>query len=68
MREIDPERKHFDLIAFDGDANVQKAGMLINQYFPSCFVIVGLEHTVSLLCGKVCTLTLVKVFADLQKM
>ena len=60
MREIDPKRKHFDLIAFDGAANVQKAGMLINQYFPRYSVIVGLEHIVSLVCGKVCTLTPVK--------
>jgi hypothetical protein len=33
-REIDPERKHFDPIAIDGATNVQKAGVLINQYFP----------------------------------
>ena len=32
MRQIDPEKKLFDLIAFDGDANVQKAGALIEQY------------------------------------
>jgi hypothetical protein len=62
IREIDPERKHFDLIAFDGAANVQKAGMLINQYFPGCSVIVGLEHTVSLVCGKVCTLSVSILF------
>ena len=67
MREIDPERKHFDLIAFDGAANVQKAGSLINQYFPRCSVIVGLEHTVSLICGKVCTLTPVKEFCRFAK-
>ena len=68
MREIDPERKHyFDLIAFDGAANVQKAGTLINQYFPRCSVIVGLEHTVSLVCGKVCTLTPVKEFCRFAK-
>jgi hypothetical protein len=34
MGEIDPKRKHFDLIAFDGAANVQKPCTLINQYFP----------------------------------
>jgi hypothetical protein len=60
MREIDPKRKQFGLIAFDGAANVQRAGTLSNQYFPCCSVIVGLEHTVSLVCGKVCTLTPVK--------
>ena len=43
----------FDLIAFDGAANVQKAGALIEQHFPQCSVIVGIEHTVSLLFGKV---------------
>jgi hypothetical protein len=53
MRQIDPEKKLFDLIAFDGAANVQKAGALIQQHFPMCTVIVGIEHTVSLLFGKV---------------
>jgi hypothetical protein len=43
MREIDLERKHFDLIAFDEAANVQKAGTLINQYFPRCSHIVTLN-------------------------
>ncbi len=53
MRQIDPEKNLFDLIAFDGAANVQKAGALIEQHFPRCTVIVGIEHTVSLLFGKV---------------
>ena len=53
MQEIDPEKNLFDLIAFDGAANVQKAGALIEQHFPQCTVIVRIEHTVSLLFGKV---------------
>jgi hypothetical protein len=53
MQQIDPEKKIFDLIAFDGAANVQKAGALIEQHFPQCTVIVGIEHTVSFLFGRV---------------
>ena len=53
MQKIDPEKTLFDLNAFDGAANVQKAGALIEQHFPRCSVIVGIEHTVSLLFGKV---------------
>ena len=53
MQKIDPEKTLFDLIAFDGAANVQKAGALMEQHFPRCTVIVGVEHTVSLLFGKV---------------
>ncbi len=52
MRKIDPEKNLFDLIAFDGAANVQKAGALMEQHFPRCTVIVGIKHTVSLLFGK----------------
>ena len=51
-QQIDPEKKLFDLIALHGAANVQKAGALIEQHFPQCSVIVGIEHTVSLLFGK----------------
>jgi hypothetical protein len=34
MRQINPEKNLFDLIAFDGTANVQKAGALMGQHFP----------------------------------
>jgi hypothetical protein len=46
MYKIDPDKTMFDLIAFDGATNVQKAAILIKQHFPRCVVIVGLEHTV----------------------
>ena len=57
MRELDPRRELFDLIAFDGAANVQKAGKLIEQYFPRCSVIKGIEHTASLYFGKISALS-----------
>ena len=56
IHKIDPDRMLFDLIAFDGTAGVQKAGILMGQHFPRCSVIVGLEHTVSLLFRKVMAL------------
>ena len=53
MQQIDPEKWLFNLIAFDGAENVQKAGALIGQHFPRYSVIVRIEHTVSLLFGRV---------------
>ena len=53
MCELDPDRKLFDWISFDGASNVQKAGSLMEQYFPRCTVSTGVEHTVSVLFGKV---------------
>ena len=44
MQQIDPEKQLFDLVAFDGAANVQKARALIDQHFPWCSVIVKLSH------------------------
>jgi hypothetical protein len=55
IQQIDLEKKLFDLIAFHGAANVQKAGALIEQHFPQCSVIFRIVHTVSLLFGKVMT-------------
>jgi len=34
MRLLDPDKNLFDWISFDGAKNVQKAGLLIEQYFP----------------------------------
>ena len=34
MRLLDPDKNLFDWISFDGASNVQKAGSLIEQYFP----------------------------------
>ena len=53
MCQIDPENNSFGLIAFDGAANVQKPGALMEQHVPRCTVIMGIEHTVLLLFGKV---------------
>ena len=53
MRVLDPQQ-YFDLIAFDGASNVQKADKMIEQFFPRCFVITSNEHTTSLLLEKSC--------------
>ena len=60
MRVLDPQRQYFDLIAFDGASNVQKTGKMIEQFFPRCSVITGIEHTTSLLFGKVMSLWPIK--------
>jgi hypothetical protein len=53
MHLLDPDKQLFDWISFDGASNVQKAGSLIEQDFPSCTVSIGVEHIESLLFGKV---------------
>ena len=68
MRKIDPEKNLFDLIAFDGAANVQKAGALMEQHFPRCTVIVGIEHTVSLLFGKLMAVRPMLVMCNFAKL
>ena len=56
LKILDPQRKLLNLIAFDGAYNVQKAGQLIEQYFSRCSIIIGIEHMVSLLLGKIMAL------------
>jgi hypothetical protein len=38
MHLLDPDKKLFDWISFDGVSNVQMAGSLIEQCFPCCTV------------------------------
>ncbi len=64
---LDPEKQVFDWISFDGASNVQKAGSLIVQYFPCCTVSVGVEHTVSLLFGKVMAIRPMKELCGFAK-
>lgn len=67
MRLLDPDRNLFDWISFDGASNVQKAGSLIEQYFPRCTVTIGVEHTVSLLFGKVMSIRPMKEMCGFAK-
>ena len=48
MKEIDPDRKYFDYVTFDGAANMQKAATFISYHFPMITVGPAIEHTVSL--------------------
>ena len=41
MHLLDPDKQVFDWISFDGASTVQKAGSLIEQYFPCCTVSIG---------------------------
>ena len=43
----------FDLCAFDGASNVQKAGQVLSQHYPRMTCIHGAEHVVSLFLGDV---------------
>ena len=67
MHLLDPDKQLFDWISFDGASNVQKAGSLIEQYFPRCTVSIGVEHTVSLFFGKVMALRPMKEMCGFAK-
>ena len=67
MRMLDPDRNLFDWISFDGASNVQKAGSLIEQYFPRCTVTTGVEHTVSLLFGRIMAIRPMKELCGFAK-
>ena len=67
MRMLDPDRNLFDWISFDGASNVQKAGCLIEQYFPRCTVTTGVEHTVSLLFGRIMAIRPMKELCGFAK-
>ena len=64
---LDPNKTLFDWISFDDASNVQKAGSLIEQYFPRCTVSVGVEHTVSHLFGKVMAIRPMKELCGFAK-
>ncbi len=56
MHKIDPQCELFDMVIFDGAANVQKGGQAIVARFPLVILIQG--------AGHVCSLFLAKTFKD----
>ena len=48
IKDIDPDKIYVDTVFFDGAANVQKAGKILAEKFPSITVLHGAEHVVSL--------------------
>ena len=48
MNIIDPAKKLFDLVAFDGASNIQKAGAILAIHFPRVTCIHGTEHGMAL--------------------
>lgn len=67
MKEVDPCKSLFHLIAFDGASNVQKAGVLMSQHFPRCTVIHSKEHVVHLVVKKVFELRPMKEMCEFCK-
>ena len=67
MHVLDPDKQLFDWISFDGASNVQKADSLIEQPFPCCTESVGVEHTVSLLFGKIMAIRPMKELCGFAK-
>ena len=52
MKEIDPDKQYIDLVVFDGASNIQKAAQLLEEHYPRVTVQTGIEHTVSLIFGR----------------
>ena len=52
MKEIDPDKQYIDLVVFDGASNIQKAAQLLEEHYPKVTVQTGIEHTVSLIFGR----------------
>ena len=52
LMKVDPHKDCFDFVTFDGAANVQKAGRIIEARFPKVEVIEGVEHLGSLFLSK----------------
>ena len=53
---FDKEKMFTDLVYFDGAANVQKAGRMLNAKYPRAYALTGGEHVIS------------SFFSDLVKM
>ena len=67
MHELDPEKKLFDWIFFDGASYVHKAGSLFEKYFPHCTISIQVEHTISLFFGNVMALFPMKKMCGFAK-
>jgi hypothetical protein len=52
MKEIDPDKQYIDLVVFDGASNIQKAAQLLEEHYPKVTVQTGIQHTVSLIFGR----------------
>jgi hypothetical protein len=51
--EVDPNKEFVDLVIFDGASNMQKAGRLLQEWYPLITCIHGAEHVVSLFFSDV---------------
>ena len=68
MTSIDPDKRLFNVIAFDGASNAQKAGESMAQHFPRVTVIHGAEHVVSSIFEKIVKLTPFKQYSQFCKL
>jgi len=67
MNTIDTNKMLFNVIAFEGASNVQKAGMIMAQHFPRVTVIHGAEHVVSIIFEKIIKITPFKQYSHFCK-
>ena len=61
VREYDPKGTDTDLFYFDGAANVQKAGRMLEARFPRTTTLHGGEHNLALWFSKIAKIPVLKV-------
>jgi len=61
MERLDPHKQRVDLLYFDGASNVQKAGRILQEYYPRVTCLHGAEHVVSLIFQDICKMPEVKL-------
>ena len=61
--ELDPDNAHglIDIFFFDGASNVQKAGQILNEKYPTSHTLHGIEHVFSLFFDDMAKLKPIKV-------
>ena len=59
---FDKEKMFTDLVYFDGAANVQKAGRMLNAKYPRAYALTGGEHVISSFFSDLVKMGAIKVF------
>ena len=60
VKLYDPKGTNIDLFCFDGTANIQKAGKLLEAQFPRTTCLFGGEHALALWFSKVAKIPVIR--------
>ena len=61
VEELDKKGHCTDIFYFDGASNVQKAGLILCQYYPRAYTLHGGEHVIALFFCDLASLAPIKV-------